>query len=377
MIGLDRTPCKGVPVRKSLCGPWVLAALLVASGWLPAEAGDGAVARPRLETNQAYIEGARRKEGSIDLADPKAVLTYVLASLPDRVKVYPTENYFYFKFYQGQQRYAGNLRLDVNDRDQGFVNFAYFKDLTEWTEQAPVRHVLFSAKDGVNVEKVSELVYRITFAGRAVVFELNDLRHVKPAEGVLATDERYIGPVFDESGIQFLLVYNQALKIFHYILDERVPHEPLTVARVSPRIFIGARTGFAYFADHKLPRKILVGVHEANARINNYFDGPFDQLPDNFIEGETLRSAILAVEPKLAGKIDRLGISPGGADRYMIAPYTHYRTEDELATFHACAISKEVPPSHYHACFVVDPDDSPPPGDAPAAKRPPAKAARK
>ena len=32
-------------------------------------------------------------------------------------------------------------------------------------------------------------------------------------------------------------------------------------------------------------------------RANNYFDGPFDQLPDNFIAGEALRDAILSVRP--------------------------------------------------------------------------------
>jgi hypothetical protein len=32
----------------------------------------------------------------------------------------------------------------------------------------------------------------------------------------------------------------------------------------------------------------MIGAFEGNMRANNYFDGPFDQLPDNFIEGETL-----------------------------------------------------------------------------------------
>ena len=59
--------------------------------------------------------------------------------------------------------------------------------------------------------------------------------------------------------------------------------------------------------------------------MNNYFDGPFDQLPDNFIEGETLRNAILEIDPKLKGKIDRFGGSPDGEIRYMIAPYKLYK----------------------------------------------------
>jgi hypothetical protein len=39
----------------------------------------------------------------------------------------------------------------------------------------------------------------------------------------------------------------------------------------------------------------MIGAFEGNMRANNYFDGPFDQLPDNFIEGEALRAAILSV----------------------------------------------------------------------------------
>ena len=361
-------------VAPRLRGSWIAGiALLVAVAWAapavaPAHsASPQPTARPQLETNQTYIEEAQRAASGLDLADPKAMLAFVLAGLPERVKVYPTENYFYFKFYHGHERYAGNVRLDVTDRDEGKVNFAYFKDLTEWSDQAPVKHVLFSAKDGVRVEKLGPLLYKVGIGAREVVFELNDLSGVRPSAGVLSDKERYIGPVFDESGIQFLLVYNGELKLFHYILDERVPHEPLVPSRVSDRILIGQRTGFAYFRDHKLPRKILIGIHEANARVNNYFDGPFDQLPDNFIEGEALRSAIIEVEPRLEGKIDRLGISPGGADRYMIAPYAHFRNEEELMTFHACAISKDVPASHYHACFVIDPDATPEDGNAAAA----------
>jgi hypothetical protein len=92
--------------------------------------------------------------------------------------------------------------------------------------------------------------------------------------------------------------------------------------------------------------------------VNNYFDGPFDQLPDNFIKGEELRDAIIAAEPKLAGKIDRYGISPGGKDRYLIGPYRRYRTEKELAIFHTCATDNRIPPARYYECFVFDDDDS-------------------
>ena len=64
--------------------------------------------------------------------------------------------------------------------------------------------------------------------------------------------------------------------------------------------------------------------------MNNYFDGPFDQLPDNFIEGDTLRNAILKVQPNLKGQIDRFGGTPDGEVRYMIGPYLLYKEIGEF-----------------------------------------------
>src|SRR5262249_11734464 len=143
--------------------------------------------------------------------------------------------------------------------------------------------------------------------------------------------ERFIGPIFDESGIQFLLVYNTRLKIFLYLLDERAKAaDELFAYGAASRIVVGKRTGFAYYRDGLRERTILIGVHEDNLRLNTYFDGPFDQLPDNFIEGESLRSAILDASPEFAGRIDRFGRIEGGKFRYSIKPYAPYLELREL-----------------------------------------------
>ena len=321
-----------------------------------ASAGSAEPRQARLDTNQSYIEEAMRPP-VLDVEDPQSVFAFVLSRLPSRVKVYPTENYYYFSFMHGHVRYAGNIRLDVNERDHGRLHFAYFEDMAEWKAEDSVKHVVLDKSHGVLLQKLEPLVYRVTHAGISVVFELNDLSNVKPPPGLLAKDERLIGPMFDESGLGFFLVFNGELKVFHYILDETSGVAEQFTIGPSERILIGKRTGFAFYRDHKIDRKILIGVFEGNARVNNYFDGPFDQLPDNFIEGETLRSAILEAEPQLAGRIDRLGISPGGADRYMIAPYRHYRTPDDLLIFDECATSTELPPELYYGCFVFIEED--------------------
>ena len=337
---------------------FAVAAVAIALATASTGAGAQNTSLPRLYTNEGYVEEATGTS-ALDINNATAVFAFVLGNLPDRVKVYPTENYYYFSFVHHHVRYAGNIRLDVIDRDKGEVHFAYYKDLAEWTDEDPLTHVVLDRRRGVNVEKLGPLAYRITQGAKSVVFELNDLSGVKPPAGALGPDEAYLGPVFDESAIRFFLVFNRKLKVFHYILDETVEvadqFDPLPE---TDRILIGKRTGFAYYRDQRLDRKILIGVFEGNARVNNYFDGPFDQLPDNFIEGESLREAILAVEPTLAGKIDRFGISPGGDDRFLIAPYRHYRTDDDLLIFHDCATNKSIPAANYYECFVFEEDDA-------------------
>lgn len=309
---------------------------------------------PRLYTNEALVEDATRTT-TLAIDEPKEVFAFVFGSLPERVTVYPTENYYYFSFYHNATRFAGNLLLSEMDRDQGILHFAYFEDLTEWNDEADFKHVALDHSHGVTVEKLDRLIYRVSYAGKSVLFALNDLSMVKPTADAIGTDEKYLGPIFDESAIRFFLLYNHKLKIFHYILDETVNvADALYPAAITDRILIGKRTGFAFYRDHRLNRKILIGVFEGNVQVNNYFDGPFDQLPDNFIEGEALREAILAIEPRLAGQIDRLGRFPDGATRYLIGPYLLYRSEKELDVVDRCALRENTAAGQYYNCFDVD-----------------------
>jgi hypothetical protein len=312
--------------------------------------------RPILHTNEAYLEEAMRSS-TLDINDPKAVFAYVFATLPDRVKVYPTENYYYFTFIHDGVPYDGNIRLDASNRDEGKVIFAYSEDLEEWRGETDVSHVILDAPMGVMLERLEPLVYRMTFQQKSVVFALNDLSQVRPPAGALAPNEKFIGPIFDESGIRFFLVYDSKLKLFHYILDEtvKVPDQ-FERSRRTDRIVIGKRTGFAFYRDHLRDRKIMIGAFASNMEVNNYFDGPFDQLPDNFIEGETLREAILEIDPGLKGEIDRFGGSPDGSVRFAIDAYLPYKSPGDLYAFDRCATRKKGDAAAYYACFAVEVD---------------------
>jgi hypothetical protein len=311
------------------CAPILLVAALVGA------AGPAcAQTLPKITTNQNYIEEIAGS--GLKLDDPRSVFGYILKSLPDEVTVYPTENYYYFYFFQGGVRYTGNIRLAIDLRERGLVAFNYFPEASAWQQDDADHYREFGKKDGVVVEKNSDLVYRITADGKAITFKLNDLSDVKPP--ALAEGEIYLGPVFDESGIRFFFVFDETRKQFRFILDETVPvADELMEAAELPHVSLGRRTGFAFFDDPVVSRKILVGVYEGNARMNTAFDGPFDQLPDNFLKGDELRRAILLADPDADPNIDRLGNRPGGAERELIDPYKRYENVSSLRVFAACA----------------------------------------
>ena len=313
--------------------------------------GDG----PQLHTNQTYIENANRTT-SLPISDPKAMFAVVLGSLPDRVKVYPTENYYYFRFFDNGMPYAGNIRLDAKLRDEAKVHFAYFPEWARWLRNDPsLAYVVLGSDEGVTVERLERFVYRVSVGGKRVEFELNDLSYVRPPAEILGPEEKYIGPVFDESGIRFFLLFNSKRKMFHFVLDETVPVPDLLVpGRLTDRILIGTRTGFAFYRDHYFDRRILIGSYLANTLVNNHLDGPFDQLPDNFVEGDELRDAILQVDPSLAGRIDRFGNFNDAQARYLIGSYVDYGIEEELMYMHNCAVLEGLPFEWYHACLVGD-----------------------
>jgi hypothetical protein len=77
-------------------------------------------------------------------------------------------------------------------------------------------------------------------------------------------------------------------------------------------------------------------------------------LPDNFIEGEALRQAILRINPKLKGRIDRFGSSFDGQTRFVVGPYLYYENEQDLALFDRCARSRVARRGRYYACFAIN-----------------------
>jgi hypothetical protein len=308
--------------------------------------------------NQEYIEAIRNN--AIDLERPQVVFDYVFSQLPDTVHVYPTENYYYFRFYTGSQAIWGNIRLDTADRDEGLVSFAYFGAHNQSQQPADLdfsgSYKQLSAADGVLLLKDGPLRYTMTYRGKSVVFELNDVPQSLPEGMPLADGERFIARTFDESGFQFALLFDTIHEQFRFILDETVAQADVLSA-AADNLLIGHLSGFAFWRD-PLGRKVLMGVNADNIRQNNYYDGPFDQLADNFVTGTTLRDAMKAAYPYLRGRIDERGVflNDDGqrlSSRLAITPYTTYRSPAELRSFIAYC-EENRPPNEQLACLTYD-----------------------
>lgn len=285
---------------------------------------------PRLHTNEEFIE---ELYSELPIDDVEAMFDWVFASLRDEVRVLPTENYYYFSFYARGLCFWGNLRIGVEDRKLGNINFVYWEFLDDPTGPGEGRtwSRSFGSEDGVIIRRRSRLLYDVEYKGRRVRFQLNPCVRARHGRHLLEKNEVLVGNTFDESGYRFHLAYSKEHEVFLWLLDETgLPGELEILAK---DVWLDRLAGYVFLSDGERREKrrlVLVGVRSANVRRNNYWDGPFDQLPDNHVHRD-LREFIEAAYPHARGRIDRRGVFTDDAGRRVaIAPYIEYELVDDV-----------------------------------------------
>ena len=274
----------------------------------------------------------------MNLEDTDATFAQVFGSLPDSVKVYPTENYYYFKIFANGGDIWGNIRLDSVDREQGLVSFAYFYVNPNRTNlyygEEPSWHKMYSAKDGVSLTKVDPLTYDMGFRGKTVRFHLNNIEQKLPADMKLHPGEELAARLCDESGFQFYLLFNRTNNSMYYVLDESVP-APDRLRPFGKGVLVGQLSEFAFYDEPDMNRRILFGVGERNVERNNYYDGPFDQLADNFVDPAKFQAQLELAYPHFKGKVRGRGdfVDEQGNRRPVrisVSPYITYTDMKDL-----------------------------------------------
>ena len=286
----------------------------------------------------------------LDVRNSDAVFAWVFRHLPPEVMIYPTENYFYWRLNVAGREIRGNFRPASGMREQGWVSFAYaewleFPDDTLEAGQLMIARRL-GMEDGVKVACPDAFTCDISCEGKTVRFRLNQIPQLPPEAGLLGENERFVSRTWDESGLPFLLCYHAAEKCFFWVLNEEQPvADTLTV--LAPGIQVGRRTGFVFWTDAAhADRKILAAVREASVRRNDCYDGPFDQLADNYAAQVPLRQFVEEAFPPLKGGIDLYGYFTNGPDkgkRVALTSYLAYATTAQALDFTRKASAARVP----------------------------------
>ena len=291
--------------------------------------------QPYLVFNQKWLEGLRST--SLDIENVDEIFSYVFSNLPDEVVVYPTENYYYYKLYVDGKQLWGNIRLAAGRRERGVLSFAYFefKESPYVTEPRLVRNKFFTDADGLRIEELDKFTFKVRFDGKEVIFNLNQISQEPPALFELGENEEYVEKTYDESGYNFILLFNTERNYFNWVLNEEVPL-PDELMPVGEDLLVGRRSGFAFWVDRAHDaRKVLVAIRGQNATINDYYDGPFDQLADNYVDETNVASYVVRASPSLDGRIDKWGyfLDSIRPSRVSISPYYVYFTDRALDLF--------------------------------------------
>lgn len=301
--------------------------------------------------NQDFIEGLY---SNVSPDQEDSVFETVFSSLPDSVTIYPTENYYYFSMTAAGKSIWGNLHLDVLDRDRGVIHLGYFEyDENGQFQDRDGWQKAYSKKDGVEVLRLEPFLYSVTYKNRTVQFRLNDIGMSPPKKSKLCDFEAFVGNIFDESGLKFFLIFNKPEKHFLYVLNED-GYTPEEFTNITDVLVTGRRTGFAFYVDSPNNRKILIAVYGKNTDRNNFYDGPFDQLPDNYASQTRIKMYMEEAYPYTKGNIDRYGNFLNQAEaRVVVNPYNVYYDTSELSFIESCK-SSHLSRAAFYACITPD-----------------------
>lgn len=286
--------------------------------------------RGAITFNSDYVQALA---ATMDLGNSVDVFRSVFSSLDNEIFVYPTEGYYYFSFNANGATIKGNIAFFADARDEGRINFAYYEDSR--LRVGEMEAVWYNERldtAGVELREIDGFTYLLSFEGRTVRVSLNDI--TRPAESrlELAPNEEYVGTTFDESGLSFYLVFNAAMRHLFWVLNEDIAVDE-SFTTVSQSVVIGRRTEFAFYDDTRHGRLVLFGVQRDNVERNTIFDGPFDQLPDNYVyTGQLdLASYLEAAYPHARGRINEYGIyNDEVGTRIAVSSYAVYDRRVEL-----------------------------------------------
>lgn len=324
----------------------LLALLIIINIWLLLPGCRDSSSKPLtnsvIYTNEAFINGLY---SPVNPDSAARVFEFIFEQLDDEVTVYPSENIYYLRMALLGRMYWASLAFYPPRRDSGILEFGYVTRLEDKHRQKDYPFtggsLVLGKKDGLILKKLSELDYSVSFRNKDVVFHLYPLPDTPGNLLQLKPGEKWLSSTFDESGLQFNLILQENIQRMFWVLREE-EFVPESFHRLRDNLFMGDRTGFVFFNDSIANRKILVGVEAENVAQNNWYDGPFDHLPDNRIQKGSLnlKTYIDSCYPEHRNKTDEFGRFINQAGRVAIASYLVYYSLDDLRFIDSLVLKK-------------------------------------
>lgn len=265
-------------------------------------------------------------QNNINYSDPKEFFKYIFSRLPHYAIVYPTETYYYYTAVMGDGVViSGNIRL--LDAQSEILHIGYFDKNDPHNPKSELWTGDFGTRDGVSFKQINPYSYDIGYNGKTVRFVLTNFASKKPESITLLPEEEFVTQILDESGIHFVLLFNNKTNSFYDIVNsEKGANENLR--DLGSQYYLGERTGYLYYDDEEYSRLFLVGVSSESILKNNYYDGPFDQVPPRLPIKDKLEKAYPYV--KYRGGIDEHGnFKEQAGSRVAISPYLDYENSND------------------------------------------------
>lgn len=169
------------------------------------------------------------------------------------------------------------------------------------------------------------------------------LRCTFSQSSILAINEDVVAPAFDESGLKFHLLYNKIHKFLYWVLDITSQNIE-NFYDIGHSLFLGNRTGFVFHRDES-GRMVLIAVKKENVLKNNWFDGPFDQMPDQYISQGKVRIKYYFENntKKLSGPIDEYGfyVQRPQVRASVLNYYLYDDVQDVISVFLSCSRKRQ------------------------------------
>jgi hypothetical protein len=291
-----------------------------------------------LNTNEKMINELYQ-DTELDIDNVDDVFAYVLSQTDDTLTIYPSEGYYYFNFYHQGNLIKGNMLVGHKLRQQGSLSFIYFYDIAgKERGEFKTHHKLYKSSEIFSLKEYQPNLYQLTFKNIKKNLEINQIETDADFVKTLESQGFEVNlPMMDDSGVTLYLAFHPTTNNFYYI--NPLSRDDEFYYPVGEVLKVGARTQFVYLPMEKFA--ILVGVNANNVYKNNYYDGPFDQLPDEALVNIDYKSYLYRVNPSWKDKIYDDGYFIDDPDaRVALTNYLEYLSLDELNKIQPCASDK-------------------------------------